>query len=83
MNSTGGFRGIRPAKVFDPSKGQWGAWEVAARYSNLDLNDHEGVSGSAVPAGGIRGGEQDITTVGLNWYPTTSCASCSTTSGST
>jgi phosphate-selective porin OprO/OprP len=67
--SSGGFRGIRPAKPFDPSKGQWGALELAARYSTLDLNDHEGVSGAAVPAGGIRGGTQDITTLGLNWYP--------------
>lgn len=65
----GGFRGIRPAKVFDPSKGTWGAFELAARYSWLDLNDHEGVPGAATPLGGIRGGEQKITTVGLNWYP--------------
>lgn len=67
--ASGGFRGIRPTKVFDPSKGQWGAWELAARYSTLDLNDHEGVDGLAVPTGGIRGGEQNITTAGLNWYP--------------
>jgi phosphate-selective porin OprO/OprP len=67
--ATGGFRGIRPANTFDPSKGHWGAWELAARYSTLDLNDHEGVSGAVVPAGGIRGGQQDIKTLGLNWYP--------------
>jgi phosphate-selective porin OprO/OprP len=27
------------------------------------------VAGAATPAGGVRGGEQKITTVGLNWYP--------------
>jgi phosphate-selective porin OprO/OprP len=27
------------------------------------------VAGRAAPAGGIRGGEQKIATVGLNWYP--------------
>jgi len=68
-NANGGFVGIRPAKVFDPKRGAWGAWELAARYSVLDLNDHAGVTGATSPAGGIRGGEQKITTVGLNWYP--------------
>jgi len=68
-NANGGFVGVRPAKPFDRNKGSWGAWELAARYSVLDLDDHAGVSGRAAPAGGIRGGEQKITTVGLNWYP--------------
>jgi len=68
-NANGGFVGIRPSKPFDRSKGNWGAWELAARYSVLDLNDRAGVFGAAAPAGGIRGGEQKITTVGLNWYP--------------
>jgi len=68
-SATGGFRGIRPAKNFSPADGTWGAVEIAARYSVLDLNDHEGVAGRAAPAGGIRGGEQSIATIGLNWYP--------------
>jgi phosphate-selective porin OprO/OprP len=67
--ASGGFRGVRPAKPLDPKAGTWGAWEVGARYSVLDLNDHAGVAGSAAPFGGVRGGEQKITTVGLNWYP--------------
>lgn len=65
----GGYRGIKPAKPFDPANGGWGAWEIAARYSHLNLNDGEGVAGAATPVGGVRGGEQNITTVGLNWYP--------------
>lgn len=67
--ANGGFRGIRPSKPFDPSKHQWGAWEIAARYSVLDLNDNAGAPGAATPAGGVRGGKQTISTVGLNWYP--------------
>lgn len=67
--ANGGFRGIRPDKPFDIKKNAWGAWELGARYSVLDLNDDEGVGGRAAPTGGIRGGEQKITTVGLNWYP--------------
>jgi phosphate-selective porin OprO/OprP len=68
-NANGGFVGVRPAKVFNAQRGTWGAWELAARYSELDLNDRPGAAGAATPAGGIRGGEQKITTVGLNWYP--------------
>ena len=68
-NANGGFTGIKPGKPFSRDKGDWGAFEVAARYSVLDLNDHAGVRGLATPAGGIRGGEQKVTTIGLNWYP--------------
>lgn len=68
--SNGGFRGIsQPLHNFDLRDGGWGAWEIAARYSVLDLNDNAGVPGLPAPAGGIRGGVQKITTVGLNWYP--------------
>jgi len=53
---------------FNPSAGTWGAFEVAARYSVLDLNYREGSPGVATPVGGVRGGEQKIYTIGLNWY---------------
>jgi phosphate-selective porin OprO/OprP len=68
-SANGGFNGIRPSRPFDPKKNAWGAWELAARYSVLDLNDHAGSAGNVAPIGGVRGGEQKITTVGLNWYP--------------
>ena len=57
-----------PTKPFDRKKGQWGAFELAARYSVIDLNDNEGLAGVAAPADGIRGGEQSVFTAGLNWY---------------
>ncbi|MGN6517640.1 MAG: porin [Rhizomicrobium sp.] len=51
------------------SDGGWGAWELAARYSDLDLNDHAGSIALATPFGGVRGGDQKIWTAGVNWYP--------------
>lgn len=54
------------ANPFDPKKGKWGAWELAARYSVLDLNHHEN---AALAADRVRGGEQTIWTAGLNWFP--------------
>ena len=47
----------------------WGAWELAGRYSNVDLDDHSGAFGLATPFGGVRGGQQKIWTAGINWYP--------------
>ena len=54
---------------FSLAGGTWGAWEVAARYSDLDLNWNAGSAGASTPAGGIRGGDEKIWTLGLNWYP--------------
>ena len=60
-NTTEGvFMNIHPYHKFDPSKGGWGAWEVAARYSYINLNNS---------SGGINGGKEDNVTLGLNWYP--------------
>ena len=67
---TGSFRAPKVAHpVTLGSNGGWGAWEIAGRYSATDLNFNAGLAGRATPAGGIRGGEQDIWTLGLNWYP--------------
>lgn len=71
--NTGAFASARPAHAFDPASGNWGALEVAARYSVLDLNDNESAAGLTSTLGAptdiIRGGEQEITTLGLNWRP--------------
>jgi phosphate-selective porin OprO/OprP len=66
--ATAGFDSPRPAKPFNPKKGQWGAVELAARYSNLNLDYRAGAAGAATPTGGIRGGEQNILSLGVNWY---------------
>lgn len=54
----GVFDAILPSHPFNPRMNSWGAWELATRYSLLNLND-----------GTVRGGEIDEATFGLNWYP--------------
>jgi len=62
------FNGPTVAYPFNPSAGTWGAWELAARFSSMDLNYEPGSAGLAPLPNSIRGGKQDIITVGLNWY---------------
>jgi phosphate-selective porin OprO/OprP len=65
----GAYSTPSPDEPFSFSKGTWGAWEIAGRYSDLDLNFNPGAFGVVTPLDGIRGGEQRIWTAGLNWYP--------------
>ena len=66
--------------------GDWGAFELATRYSDLDLNDHISdpsnvtIANAAGASAGthtydfyntVRGGDQRIFTAGINWYPNT------------
>ncbi|HEY8571905.1 porin [Phenylobacterium sp.] len=68
--TSGGFDTPRVEKPFDLKANSWGVWELAARYSTLDLNYRAGPAGTALPSpSSIRGGEQRIISVGLNWYP--------------
>jgi phosphate-selective porin OprO/OprP len=62
------FDAPKAAYNFNPAAGTWGAWELAARYSKMDLNWHDGLFNAPTPLGGIRGGEQKIAVVGVNWY---------------
>jgi phosphate-selective porin OprO/OprP len=63
------FTQPKPRIAFSPETGGWGAWEFAARYSVVDFDYRAGHAGAPGPADGIRGGEQQIWTIGLNWYP--------------
>jgi phosphate-selective porin OprO and OprP len=57
--SSGEFSGVEPRENFSIENGTWGAWELAARYSHLDLDDKEA---------GITGGILNDITLGVNWY---------------
>ena len=62
---------LNPRPELALSEGGLGALELVARYSDLNLNDHAGSVASPLPLGGMRGGEQRIATLGLDWYPNT------------
>lgn len=55
----GVFKYLEPAKPFNPKSGGWGAWELAARYSQVNLGQ------PSTPADDISGSNM---TVALNWY---------------
>ncbi len=65
---TGAYGGIVPAHPFSLSGGS-GAWEVGARFSQIDLNDHVTPGVLQTATGGVFGGLQRVYTLGVNWYP--------------
>lgn len=84
--ATGAFTPPQPAAPLVLDGSGWGAWELAGRYSVLDLNDHANNAANLItnwtggPGGTrtytfyntVRGGDQKIWTAGLNWYPNNS-----------
>ncbi len=66
--ATGSFQNPRPMVPFS-GNGGFGAWELAARYSRMNLNFEEGLAGTAAVPGSVRGGDQSIVTLGVNWFP--------------
>lgn len=61
-------------KPFDPDKGQWGAWEVAARYSWFEVDDKFFQSNGLYPgwtavSKTANANTGDAWTAGINWYP--------------
>jgi phosphate-selective porin OprO/OprP len=76
------FKGVKPKNDFDLDKGGWGAWELVARYSEINLdsdtfkNPAGNISGENI-AGGTTSAYADGTlsakaaktwTIGTNWY---------------
>ena len=66
--STASFDGPVVAHPFSLKDGGWGAFELALRYSDADLNYHAGVAGLAPAADAIRGGDQQVWAGSVNWY---------------
>ena len=60
-----GFRGVTPRNNFDPRAGHWGALQLVARYSQLEIDDE------VFPAFASASSSAERATawgVGFNWY---------------
>jgi phosphate-selective porin OprO/OprP len=67
-NEVGGFGAPKVASPFSLKGDSWGAFELALRYSDTDLNWHDQVGALGLRQAGINGGEERIFAIGLNWY---------------
>ena len=65
---TAAFDAPPVAHPFSWGRGGWGAWELAVRYSDTDLNFDPGAPGTLQAGSSIRGGEEKNFTAGVNWY---------------
>jgi phosphate-selective porin OprO/OprP len=69
-----GFGAPVPSRPFSLTGGSWGAWEVAARYSDTNLNWMQSQVAVTNTLGtsnlaGVLGGDQRVVDLALNWYP--------------
>lgn len=63
-------KGVTPLKNFDPAAGTWGAWEIAGRYHELDVDDS---IFTGYPNGTFANASSAVSdaaswTIGTNWY---------------
>jgi phosphate-selective porin OprO/OprP len=61
------YNGVTPRHPFSPKNGQWGAWQVVARYADLDI-DNAAFAGATPLAAAGSASEAKAWSVGLNWY---------------
>ena len=59
------FKSVTPKKQFDPFAGGWGAFELVARYGELDFDD-DAFPIYASPTASVT--EEKAWAVGLNWH---------------
>jgi phosphate-selective porin OprO/OprP len=63
------FKGFRPNNVLSLENGTWGAWELVARYHELEVGDEafaNGTNSFADPTASAR--KASAYGVGINWY---------------
>ncbi len=62
-----GYNGVTPLHPFDPRSNEWGAWQLVARYGELNVDRHAFAGAVfADPAKSASGAQ--AWSVGLNWY---------------
>lgn len=69
VTSSAAYARPTPAHPFSLSDGGWGAWELAARYSIMNLDSHVSDGVSQAATGGVFGGTQQVYSLSLSWYP--------------
>ena len=69
------FKGVKPKQDFDLDKGGWGAWELVARYSEINLDDDtfKNKAGTSYSSGTYANLSESAKsaktwTAGVNWY---------------
>ncbi len=60
-----GYNGVTPRRLFNPANGGWGAWQISARYAQLDI-DNAAFPLFSDPAASASAAE--AWAVGLNWW---------------
>jgi len=60
------YRGVVPTRMFNPREGAFGAFEVAARYHQLKIDNDTFLLGFANPTASAS--KAEAWTLGLNWY---------------
>ncbi len=67
-----GYNGVTPLHPFSLHNGNWGAFQLVARYANLDVDDNAFTDGFASPSTTgtftASASEARAWSVGLNWY---------------
>jgi phosphate-selective porin OprO/OprP len=63
-----GFGAPVPSRPFSLMGESWGTWELAARYSDTNMNWQGTQLATTTQLAGINGGRQRIIALGLNWY---------------
>ncbi|MBC8040650.1 MAG: porin, partial [Opitutaceae bacterium] len=67
------FKGVTPKTNFNPTAGTWGAFEIVARFANVDIDDAaftdpDGGGAATSLASANNATEVNTYGLGLNWY---------------
>jgi phosphate-selective porin OprO/OprP len=62
------YSGVVPARPFDPRLGRWGAWQVALRYEDLDIDRNALAFATPSPTGFVPASSASAWSAGLSWW---------------
>lgn len=62
------YRGVTPRTTFNPAAGTWGAFEVVARFAQLDVDDDVFAGAGSSLAAATNATSVNSYGLGLNWY---------------